>query len=150
LGVFLRVVSWPLGMVLLAKGRGRQFVIVEISFALVSLGLLFGCMQAWHLNGVGVAFAALYVFYTAGIWIICRRLSGFGWTSRSRKLVAVACGLVAVTFAGTLLLPEPWATIAGGGLAVVAAAACFVGLRRLLNIDPWAMIKKKFGGKTSA
>src|SRR5208283_3751420 len=57
LGVFLRVVCWPLGFTMVAKGKSLLFTLTELAFAVVNVGLILFCMNTWKLEGVGVSFA---------------------------------------------------------------------------------------------
>ena len=63
-GVFGRIVSWPLGFVVLAKGKGKTFFFCELTMHLFHLSALWICTNVWGLVGAGVAFALLYLFYT--------------------------------------------------------------------------------------
>ena len=143
IGVFLRVVSWPLAMVLIAKGKSGLYMGTEIVSAALGLALLFGSMRAWGLEGVGVAFAASYILYTATMWAVCHRVSGFSWSRGSRKIVGASCALVLLAFLTSRLLPEPWASGGGALLTLLGGLASFVGLQRLLNIDLLKTVKQK-------
>lgn len=105
LGTFLRVVTWPLSFLLLAKARGRLYLWTELGtnlFYLVMAGLGINYLG---LTGVGVAFLAMYVFHLGLMYFLARRLSGFRWSGRDLRLVgvtftAVIAGFV-ISFAST-------------------------------------------------
>lgn len=72
LGVFCRVVSWPLGFVLLAKGKSKTFLATEAFINLLYVGLMWGGLSLWGLKGAAVAFTLMYVVYSVTIyWIVC-------------------------------------------------------------------------------
>ncbi len=144
-GVFLRVVSWPLGMVLVAKGVSRLFISIEIAMGLLNIGLLLVCLKWWRLEGVGIAFAILYVAYTLVIWIICRRMSGYTISSRGLKIVLAGSLIVATGFLLTRVENPAWSLGTGVLLTLITSAGCYVGLRKLLQVDPWAAVMKKLG-----
>ena len=128
LGIFLRVVSWPLGLILIAKGMSRVFTIVEIVMGLLNIGLLYGCMKLWGLEGVGIAFSLLYVISYFVNWMICRRMSGYATSSRGRKIISVASVIVVAGFLMTHFARPAWSLGGGVALTLVASVGCYIGL----------------------
>jgi PST family polysaccharide transporter len=145
LGVFLRVVSWPLGYVLVAKGKSVLFAVIELVFGLVSIGSILACMKLWHLNGVGIAFAISYLVYTLMMVIVLWRLTGFIWSAMALKILAPVFLVLAVTFAGTQFLPEFWSLCLGLTLTVTAGVAALLALQKLLNVNLLERLRAKFG-----
>lgn len=97
LGIFLRVVAWPMGFVLLAKGKGRTFFWTELVWNSLHVGLVWAGLQLFGLPGTGMAFFSLYVSYTVGIFLVVNRVSGFRWTAsniRNGVLLMATVGLV--------------------------------------------------------
>ena len=113
LGMMLRVASWPLGYVLVAKGEGTLFFWTEMASNVIQLALIWGGMSLFGLNGTGMAFFALYVIYTVGIYVVVRRLSGFRWSAANRHLALVFVPLVGAVFVSWYYLPRMAATILG-------------------------------------
>ena len=85
LGILGRVFSWPMGFVILAKGKGQLFLLTEIFASSLHLGAVFIFIQIWGLNGAGVAFVVLYVIYTALMLFVVRRLVGSTWDRHTLK-----------------------------------------------------------------
>jgi len=85
LGILGRVFSWPMGFVILAKGKGQLFLLTEIFASSLHLGAVFIFIQIWGLNGAGVAFMVLYVIYTALMLFVVRRLVGSTWDRHTLK-----------------------------------------------------------------
>jgi PST family polysaccharide transporter len=121
LGVFLRVTSWPMGYLLLAKGRAALYFWTELSYNLLHAALIWICLQLWGLLGTGVAFFGLYIYYSVLMTIVTRRLSGFRWSRRNHRRAAVAAPTVAFVFLCPLLLPSPWHIIVAGAITALAA-----------------------------
>ncbi len=122
LGVFLRVASWPMGYLLLAKRKATLYFWTELSYNLVHVGLLWIGMQLWGLPGTGLAFFGLYVYYSLLMYLVTRRLSGFAWSPANKRIALIAIPTVAFVFACPLVLPSPWHVIAASaatGLAVL-------------------------------
>jgi PST family polysaccharide transporter len=133
LGVALRVITWPMGFIIVAKNRQAIFFLAELAWALVNVGLTWFCVQAVGLAGAGIAFFASYVFHALMIYPIVRKLSGFRWTGENRRAGLFFIASIMVVFCGFHVLPPVPAT----GLAVslfIASAIC--SLRALLRLVP--------------
>lgn len=149
IGIFLRVLSWPLGMIVIAKGASRVFIYVEIAMGLFHAGLIYGCTKLWHLDGVGIAFSILYITSYLVNWMICRRMSGYTVTSRGRKIICAASVIVLGGFLLAQFMAPLWALSGGVVLLAVTSAGCYIGMRKLLQVDPWAAVMKKLGIRKS-
>jgi antigen flippase len=131
LGVFLRVASWPMGYLLLAKGNARLYFWTEVSYNVLHVGLIWICVQMWGLPGTGVAFFCLYLYYCVLMSVVLRKLFGFAWSTPNKRLAAVAIPTVAFVFLCPMVFPPPWDVIAP------TAATAFAGihsLRMLLSL----------------
>ncbi|MBE0597719.1 MAG: O-antigen translocase [Desulfuromonadales bacterium] len=86
LGILGRVYAWPLSYVLVAKGTGRLFLILETFFAFLHLGMVFLFIQLWGLPGAGVAFLVLYLTYTVAMLCAVHHLTTGSWNSNTLRL----------------------------------------------------------------
>ena len=98
LGVFLKVVSWPMGFILLAKGEIRWFIAAESLFNVIQLGLTIYLMKTQGIVGTAHAFAILYGIHIFAMLALSRNRSGFTWSPKAFKLLAITASLVTVTF----------------------------------------------------
>jgi PST family polysaccharide transporter len=126
LGMMLRVASWPMGFILLAKGARWLFFWSELLAAAVSLGLVWLGVKYIGLNGTGMAFFGTYIFYWCVVYAIVRSLSGFRWSSANRRIGLVHALLIGVVFGASYLahhgkLPL-WLVYSGGALVTLFAA----------------------------
>src|ERR1039458_2914762 len=108
LGVFLRVVSWPMGYMLIAKGKSLLFTLTELASGVMNVGLILLCMRLWKLEGVGVSFALSYLAYTAMMAVVVWRLTGFRWSATALKILAPTILILGAIFGCTRVLPERW------------------------------------------
>ena len=131
LGIFLRVASWPLGYLLLAKGKARLYFWTEVSYNVVYIGLIWICVGAWGLPGAGIAFFGLYIYYTVLMCIVTRRLSGFAWSPANKRLSIVAVPMVVFVFLCPMLFPAPWHVFTA---TAATALACLYSRRMLLSL----------------
>lgn len=86
LGVFLRVLCWPLGYVLIAKRKSLLFTLTELAFGMVNVGLILVCMKWWRLEGLGISFALSYLVYTVMMVAVVWRLTGFRWSATAARI----------------------------------------------------------------
>lgn len=131
LGVFGRVLSWPLGFIALARGYGRLFLVTEAGAAGLHVLLVLLLSGPLGLAGAGIAFLLLYVAYTAAMLVVARRLLGRSWTSASVRINVTTGAALALLALNGGLNPEPisrWAI----GVAGAAAMGGF-SLRALMR-----------------
>lgn len=121
LGCWGRVVSWPLGYLMVALGRGRWFLATETMAHLLHIALIAAGLKYFGLVGVAIAFAALYVAYTTAVFMVASRLTAFRWSADSVRIAAVGLTLLAVTFVSSQVL-KLWAATAFGLLSSALAA----------------------------
>ena len=105
IGVFLRVVSWPLGYMLIAKGRSLLFILTEVAGGVMHISLIFLCMKLWKLEGVGIAFALVYMFYTIMMLAVASGLTQFRWSATALKILGPSVLIVAAVFCAARLPP---------------------------------------------
>lgn len=133
LGMMLRIVAWPMGFIVLAKGAQTIFFWTEVAATLVHVGLAWLFVSKFGTTGAGTAFFGLYVWHSILIYVIVRRLAGFRWSRancRHALLFLPASGMVVSVF---LLLP-PWPAMVIGCVATVVTG--LYSLRMLVELLP--------------
>ncbi len=145
-GMFLRLAAWPIGFILMAKGRGVAFVCADAVAWTIYIGLAWVGLRMFGLPGVGMAFLGCYVVYTVLIFVLVRGVSGFSWSPASRRLLALGLASISIAFGVRHWLAEPWATIVGTGLVALVGFYCvreivqIPGMERLhRRLPPWAL-----------
>ena len=61
LGMALRVITWPMGFIILAKGAQNLFFGAELAWTVVNVGLTLVCVRSFGTDGAGIAFFGSYV-----------------------------------------------------------------------------------------
>jgi antigen flippase len=128
LGVLGQIVSWPIGMVLAAKGNTRWIYISRTHGAAVHLLLTVIFLTAAGLKGVAWAFATYVWLQCIVVFVIVYRLSKLTLSRATLRLVLISllfclAGLVTVDS-----LPHPYGLIAVSGGAILTALRCVKGL----------------------
>lgn len=112
IGIFFKIMSWPLGFVLLAKGKGFLYFICDTSFSVVYLLCIYFLFPFYALDSVGIAYMFAYFFYLFLLYAILRNMIGFRWEMLSVKSFFVCLGLILLTFYATQYRVRCWLVIA--------------------------------------
>lgn len=138
LGDVLKVISWPLGFVILAAGAGKTFLIAEtLAIGVFVAGVWLG-LALLGVKATGVAFLAMYLAYLPIVWVLAKRRIGFSWTPAVRKQA-----LVVIAAALSVELAARWADWAGAGLGILLAV--LLGVWALLRLSSMAGLGGKLG-----
>jgi PST family polysaccharide transporter len=132
-GMALRVVSWPMGYIVLAKNARAIFLLTEILTAVVHVGLAWVLIPRFGVAGATMAFAGLYVWHSVFIYVIARRMTGFRWSTETKRTGRLFGSLLLVVGCACLLGPLHWPPIVG--ILAVPVAAVY-SLRHLFEIVP--------------
>jgi PST family polysaccharide transporter len=131
LGMALRVMTWPMGYVLVAKNRRLLFFAAEAAWTVVNVGLSVACVDAFGATGAGIAFFGSYVFHGVMICAIARRLTGLRWSADNARTALFFVVSIAIVFAAVQLMQPRWGLAAG----IVATLACSAySLRMLFSV----------------
>lgn len=133
LGVFGRVLSWPMGYILLAKGAARWFMATELTFLSIQAALVAWLLPRHGVVGAAYAFALCYLLCTAGMAWVGHRLIGFRWSVAVRQMMLASGALLATAMAANRLLPDMPAVLVGGAIAFAGGVWCLRGLASRLG-----------------
>jgi len=136
LGMMLRIVAWPIGFIILAKGAKAIFFWTEVAATLVHVGLAWLLVHNYGLAGAGFAFLGLYVWHGILIYWIARRLTHFRWSTANRRLILAYLFISAAVFVAFETVPLWQATMLG---LVLATSVGFYSLRVLVGLLPHDM-----------
>lgn len=153
LGVFLRVVSWPLGFVLLAKGKGKIYFILELAWNFIHVTLVLLGIYFFGLVGTGIAFFILYLFVTIMIYVVIQNISEFHWSSVNLNIIIIFSFFIAAVFLMPILLPQNLALAINSVIIVGVSAYCLRKIYQLVGpqwfTDFFNKIKNRMGLKNN-
>jgi len=135
LGVFGRVVSWPMGFILVAKGAARWYAATETLAAAVHLLFVWLLTHFIGLKGVPIAFFLLYVLFSLSLNLLTRKLYGFRWTSVVTKIVLISSLAAGIAFIVTSTMPSPVALFFGVILAALSGIYSMRGIVVRIGTD---------------
>ena len=135
LGCLGRVISWPIGFVMLALGKAKLFLMVETFFHVLHLILIIGGLLAFGIEGVAIAFFILYIFYTMAMLWIVRIQTGFKWPAATCKLVFSILPVFVIVFVGSRVFSIWPATLIGVTATVIVSLLCMRGLVHRIGFE---------------
>jgi antigen flippase len=104
---FFRVLCWPLGYIIIAKGDNRLFMISSIFWEVIQVPILLVCMYYWKLEGIGITYVISYFLVTIGSTLITAHYYDFKWSNKALKSMGIALlMIVVVVLADKLQLPR--------------------------------------------
>jgi antigen flippase len=135
LGMILRVIAWPMGFIILAKGARSILFWTEVAATLVHVGLAFLLIARFGLAGATMAFFGLYFWHGILTYLIVHRLTGFRWSTANQQTGLLFLPLIGIVFCGFLLLPAGIATAVGIMAVLVSGGYSMRVLSRLISRD---------------
>jgi len=133
LGALLQVITWPMGFIIVAKGRQGLFFLSELAWTIVAITLAWACIRRFGVSGAGVAFFGSYVFHGLLTYPIARVLTGFRWFRRSWISSCIFLTLTGAVLLGFYLLPFALACWLG---TLATTVSSIYAVRALLTIVP--------------
>jgi antigen flippase len=130
LGLFGRIISWPMGFILLARADKKAFLWTEIAASVVHVGLVFAGIAYFGIPGAGAAFAVLYAFHVALIYGVVRRRHGYICRGATKGIIIAGVLMVGAAFGTTFIASPTWRLTLG---MLVLAVAAFLSLRKMLG-----------------
>ncbi len=130
-GMALRIVSWPMGFILLARGMRRTFILTDGVAFIVQIALAQWLVPTVGLVGAGIAFFGVYLVHTPLVYAIARYACG---VRISVSNLVLGGGFLVIVVA--LLLAFTWlnpavAMVTGSVAAAVSGAYAARDLMRL-------------------
>lgn len=128
LGMMLRLASWVISYLFVAKAESKLFMINELSANLYYLVFSLIGYKILGLAGLGIAFALEYIVYFIQCYLIARKRYNFCFSNSFIKsygiqlVLIIACLIIVLTLSG-------WQKYLIGSMIIVIS--CYLGLKGL-------------------
>jgi O-antigen/teichoic acid export membrane protein len=100
-GDVLKVVSWPMGYIIVARGCGPSFISVEAISSAIFVTAVYLLLPQFGLVAAGMAFVVYYLSHVALNWMLGGRHVGFLWDKHVLLLIAILlAGAIATSAIG--------------------------------------------------
>jgi enterobacterial common antigen flippase len=135
LGMTLRMITWPMSFIIVAKGEQGLFFWTDVAWTVVNIGLTWLCVRLFGVNGAGIAFFGSYVFHGLMIYPIVRRISGFRWSAANWQTGQLFIFVIASVFYGFSVLTSIFATGLGVLAVILTGVYSIRTILRLVSVD---------------
>jgi O-antigen/teichoic acid export membrane protein len=132
-GTFVKVISWPLGFVLLALGKGNKFVISEALYFASYLLLIYVGWDFLFLEVAGTAFLVAYIIYLAYVLYECRKLIMFSYSRINFIILGVTSVLVIFSFMSSRFITSPDSHFVSGVILIVSIVFSYFLLKKIIS-----------------
>lgn len=106
-GDTLKLISWPLAYVILAKGKSKLFFFTELLWNVSFILLIYKGVNLFGIQVTGYAFVVSYAVYLSWVYFVSRTINDFKWTTNNIKLI-----LLLTTASSSLLLLSYFSVLA--------------------------------------
>jgi PST family polysaccharide transporter len=144
LGTFLKVASWPMAFILLAKDKGKHYILSEILFFLVYYGFNYWLFPFFGLDAAGIAYLIAYVVYFVVIFGFASHLIRFNWSKQVWMEGVVCATFVVLAFLLKRNL-EGW-TFYLPAIALFLVS-CAYSVYQFNKVIPLSQLRKRILGK---
>lgn len=128
IGVFIQIISWPYGMIQMAKGATGWMLFCRTEGNAVQLFLAMYLIKMYGLIGVGWAFTLFTLIHGIVALIAANNISRFRWTKSSLKLIIISFLIIGCGFLANTIKNQLYSMFLGG---TITTASCLVVLRAL-------------------
>lgn len=133
MGIFLRVLSWPMGYVFVAKGKGNMFLMIQVVANIIHLIFVFLFVRLLGLWGTGLAFLVLYLVHTIFLRLLAAKEICFKWNQDTIQLMLLFSLIFVLSLIFSMILSQLWSGIIISALAVGIALFSLVRLTKMLG-----------------
>ena len=143
LGMALRVITWPIGYIIVAKNCQFTFFATEVAWATFNIGVTWWALRAFGLEGAGIAFMLSYLFHALVVYSVVRNMTGFRFTNENQKNCIYFVLTCSIAFVAQRGLPDGYALAFGSILTIVSAWYSFQGLARLSSVGSISQLVRR-------
>lgn len=144
LGDVLKIISWPLGFIILASGKGTVFMLKEAAVIGVFVLVTWVLLPYLKVESAGVAFFVMYIVNVFILFLITYGITGFSWKNKVKRDIIILAVLALITaIAGHY---SDWlGAIIGGLLTIVLGITAVIRLASMAELGgPIGKILRKF------
>ena len=147
LGIFLRTISWPMGYLFIARAKGKLFFITQIISWTLQVILVFFGLQFFGLVGTGIAFFALYIFYTSMMFILLNKENDFKWSTQVVKIIISMSLVFTLAFVVLQYMSQLWGSTIVCSLGLILTYVAYLEIAKILEIENIKDLIQKFKKK---
>jgi len=142
LGDIFKIMSWPMGFVIMALGRGGLFIVTQVTWNLVYLLFIWFGLDKMGILAAGIGYCVSYAVSLVVTWIMVMRLINF--SAKTQNVLFFAALILAVG----LILPVVYyvphmAYVVGVLITIPFGIYSVYRINHMLNLGAW--LRQKIG-----
>lgn len=134
LGSFLKIISWPVAFIMLARNKGLLFLITEIIFYTVYLFSAYLLYPKYGLDASGIGYFAAYVVYLPMVMWAGYKIADFYWDRNIIIMVIINAVLITAAFC-LYIFSIPYAIIWSIIILCVSLVYSFYKLSKVFSFN---------------
>lgn len=132
-GDLFKIISWPLSFVLLAKGKGKVFFMVELIWNALYVGLVYLGINKFGLNITGYAFFISFIIYSIIVLRIVNKSNKFIFSKQNTIFIFLLILFLGLILSSTYI-SEVFSLIFGGTISIISIFFTLESINKL-NIN---------------
>ncbi len=149
IAVFLRVLEWPLGFTLSAKGRNVQFMIQQTVYYLFEFGTICLLSHFGGILGLAISYLLSYSLFLGYRYFAVRRITGFSFSPLLKRILRIILAYLSVITILIVLIPTTASIPLSLAVLIGYIFTCHRILRYEMGIDLIKIFSQKLLSKTS-
>ncbi len=142
-GLFLKVFTWPIGFILLAKGKGLRFFLVDfIWFVIYCTATCLG-WETFGVESAGIAFVISYLVYLPMVYLIVKPLCDLKYEKINILYFIIFLLLISTALVVSLIFNGWIFIISAIVIAILSLIIAMNGLNNILPAKTWINYIKK-------
>lgn len=142
-GILGRVITWPLGFIMPAQGRGKLFFATELFFQCTFLLLTYYLAIQYGLPGTGIAMLANYILYLLAMIVVAKiiantKIQDFNW----KLIILITTLCIASSLLNRVFSNQLYYYIASGLFSIVSSLYLLQRLCKKTDLTLHQIIKK--------
>lgn len=134
-GMAIKIVSWPIGFIIVSKGKSVLFTITEVLWALLYVPFLLLFTRFLGLQGAGIAFFMAYLIHTIVIVIAGYKITSFHWNREALKKIGLFIISIIIVFISSRMLSTKPQIVINTVLLLGLLVYSYFVLNKLLGVN---------------
>jgi PST family polysaccharide transporter len=128
LGCAVRILSWPLGYVILALGKGYWFFLTCTFIELSHIVLIWFGLTLFGVEGSAFAYFMMCLLHLFLMYGFSRYWTGFLWSASNKRLVLMAVPIIFIAFIAVNVMSLWYSTFVGVLVSLISSIYCLRAL----------------------
>jgi len=143
LGVIIRLLGFPFGYALMAKGKAMQYTIAQFLFSSLNYGLIIWFVNNYGFDGLGINYFVAYVVYTLFIGVLNYRILDYRPSLYLIKILITYLVMICISITLLLKVDGYAFYIFGIGVVMFSLFFTYYQLTTKLDINVMSYLKSK-------